>query len=533
DAIFKEITKDTGLTFRHQVALEDDYFMPQIIGSGGALFDYDGDGDLDLYLVNAGGFRHKLPEAVNQLFQRKPDGSFSRVADPGALNQGGFGMGCAVGDIDNDGHPDLLVTNYGPNRLYRNRGDGSFEDVTEGAAIAGDDWSTSAAFFDYDRDGYLDLYIANYLLYDPTRKCHDQAGRREFCGPEAFLGVGDRLYRNQGDATFKDVTSSAGIGRVAGKGLGVMASDLNDDGWIDVYVANDGEANQLWINQGDGTFLDEALLRGVALNMFGRPEASMGVAVGDIDMDGDFDLFMTHLDRESNTFYLNLGQGEFEDRTAGSGLATPSLPFTGFGTIFLDFDQDADLDLFLVNGRVRLGSAVSRTPRPDGHIGPIWDDYAEPNLLFENQAGTFQDVSSRAGRLTSLREVSRSVMAGDLDDDGDLDLVVTNANGPARIFQNRHPGSGRWLQVRVLDPALKRDAIGAKVTVEMQGARLTREVTRSAGYLSSNPPVLHFGLGSAESFQSIQVRWPDGSRERFPGGRANRRIILNKAEGES
>ncbi len=529
--LFTEITSRAGLSFKHNAEYGESFFMPQIMGSGGAVFDHDGDGGLDIYLVNSGHpeTTKNVSSLSNRLFSRDAQGRYrDRTADSG-LGDVGYGMGCAVGDIDNDGDPDLLVTNFGPDTLYRNNGDGTFSDVTARAGIAGSSWSMSAAFLDYDRDGWLDLYITHYVLYEEPKSCLDAAGRPEYCGPKTFFGVADSLYHNQGDGTFEDVSVPSGIAGRSGRGLGVLVYDFDQDGWPDIYVANDGEENNLWINLQDGRFEDQALIRGTALNLFGKPEASMGVAAGDVDGDGDFDLFMTHLNRESNTLYYNIGEGEFEDGSTRSGLAEPSLSQTGFGTGFLDYDHDADLDLFVANGKVRRGASRGEIEVAGGSLSLL--AYAEPNQLFENQGGgRFLDASPAGGNLTGQIEVSRGVMVTDLDKDGDLDLLLTNTNGPARLFSNEAPKRGRWLQIRALDPSLGRDAIGATVIVRQETHSQTRYVTRTLSYLSSTPPIAHFGLSGPQKVR-VTVIWPDGMQEDFDETQVDQSVVLRKGSG--
>ena len=349
---FSDISAASGLTFVHDAGIDGTFFMPEIIGAGVALFDYDSDGDLDIYLVDGGPHdRTERSETMNRLFSQEAGGRFvDRTAESG-LGDTGYGMGTALGDIDNDGDLDLFVSNYGADVLYRNDGGGRFSDITAASGISGDDWSTSACFLDYDNDGWLDLYVAGYVHDRPAKACTDSAGRKEYCGPMTYRGVPDKLWRNEGDGRFANVAESSGIARGAGKGLGVVSADFNGDGRVDIFVANDGEANNLWINQGAGQFEDQALMMGVAYNSFGKPEASMGVALGDLNADGRLDLYVTHLVRETNTLYTGADSG-MQDSTGLTGSGAESMPYTGFGTAFLDADNDGDLDLAVANGRV-------------------------------------------------------------------------------------------------------------------------------------------------------------------------------------
>ena len=347
---FTDITLAAGIDSSHLPGQSGDFFFPDAAGSGGAFLDYDNDGDLDVYLVQPSGQDAAHSTLVNRLYRQDENGAFKEVTDVSGLDDPGYGTGVAVGDVDNDGFVDVYLSNYGPDTLYRNRGDGTFEDISSEANISGDGWSTSAAFCDYDDDGYLDIYVTSYVEYNPAVKCFGQDGTHEYCGPQSFPGEADVLYRNSGDGRFRNVSTSSGIRRVEAPGLGVVCQDFSGDGLPDFYVANDGEANQLWVNQGDGTFSEQSILLGTALNGQGETEAGMGLAVGDIDGDEDLDLFVTHLTDETNTLYLNEGMMGFRDGTAHAGLGQPGLAVTGFGTSLIDFDHDGDLDLAVANG---------------------------------------------------------------------------------------------------------------------------------------------------------------------------------------
>ena len=438
-----------------------------------------------------------------------------------------YGMGAAVADYDNDGDPDLFLTSLGPDALYRNNGDGTFTDVTAAAGVSDPLWSTSAAFLDYDRDGDLDLFVANYLDFAVTdnKVCSDALGSRDYCGPRAYKPVPDRLYRNEGQGRFSNVTEAAGIARADGPGLGVTVGDYNNDGWLDLYVANDAAANQLWINRRDGTFADEGVLSGAALNAAGNPEGSMGIASGDADNDGDEDLFVTNIIGETFALYENDGKANFEDARSRWGVAQPTAAFTGFGTEWLDYDNDGVLDLFATNGAVNVMEAQRRQPSP----------FRMKNLLFHN-GGTrrLANVSGEAGPAFALDHVGRGAAFGDLDNDGDIDIVVTNNNSAVRLLINEAARGAHWAQIRLQQDGGNRDGLGAWIGVERaKQPTLWRRVRTDGSYLSAGDMRAHFGLGSSASVSGVIVRWPDGTRERWAGLEGDRVTTLRRGTGKT
>jgi hypothetical protein len=529
---FVEVAAEIGIDFEHRSGSNGSFPMPAIMAGGLAVFDSDGDGALDVYLVDGG---ERFPSdggeggAPNRLYRQQEDGRFVDATEASGLGDLGYGMGAAVGDIDNDGDLDLFVSNWGRDSLYRNRGDGSFEDISQRAGLSEGGFSSSAVFCELTGDDLLDLYVTRYVDFDPDRVCAAEGGRVDYCGPTHFEGLPDRLYRNRGDGRFEEISAKAGIGAVADAGLGVVCLDFDGDGLSDVYVANDADPNHLWMNRGDGTFVDDAVLVGLAFNRYGVAEAGMGVTAADSDGDNDLDVFVTHLIEESNTWYENRGLAGFDDATALTGLGPASVPFTSFGTAFGDFDLDGDLDLGVVGGGVKKRPSFA-SDRADW----FWRGYAEPNLFFENVGdGRFEEIGAQLGAWAEPVEVSRSLVAADLDADGDLDLVSSQIEGPAQVWRNdTSERVGSWLAIRAIDPqAGDRDAIGARVRVFAGGASRLAWVSVSDGYLSSKPAEVHFGLGDAASVDRIEVTWPGADVESFEGGPVGRRLVLRRGEG--
>jgi hypothetical protein len=514
----------SGIEFVHFNGMSGELYFPENVGSGLALLDYDSDGDLDLYLRQGKMFGpdKKLSDALfpppagsalgDRLYRNElvETGSlrFTDVTAESLSLEDSYGMGVAVADYDNDGWLDLYLTNFDANQLLHNEGNGTFVEVAREADVAVDVWSVSASFFDYDRDGWLDLYVANYVdfNFDTHKPCFTSSSARDYCGPRSYNPLPDRLFRNRGDGTFEDASGVSGTAREFGGALGVTTADFNVDGWLDLYVANDQLPNQLWINQTNGRFVNEAVLAGVAVNMDGAPEASMGVDVADFDGDGDEDIFITHLRRQTNTIYVNEGQGWFSDKTLASGLAAPSFAYTSFGTAWFDYDNDGLLDLLIANGAVQTieSQALANDPYPLHQI----------NQLFRNTGGgRFEDVTAAAGRVFALSEVSRGAAFGDVDNDGDTDVVISNNNGPLRLLRNDLGNRRGWIGVSLYEPALQRHGVGARVAVRLSdGQTLWRRARTDGSYASSNDPRILLGLGDRKVLD-VRVEWTDGTVE--------------------
>ena len=552
---FVEVAAASQLDFVHFNGMSGELYFAEIAGGGVGVFDCDNDGDLDVYLSQGAmlGPGKTLSDALfppspdsppgDRLYMnelRAPGGAlkFRDVTRASGLEATGYGMGVAAGDFDNDGAVDLYVTNLGADQLWRGRGDCTFVDATSKAGLTGAEWSVSASFFDFDHDGWLDLYVGNYVNFSVAnhKACFSTSSARDYCGPRSYNPVPDRLWRNQGDGTFEDVSATSGIAAHFGGALGVVAADFDLDGWPDVYVANDQLANQLWINRGpveDGAvrFSNEAALAGVAVNMDGAPEASMGVDAADFDGDGDEDLFLTHLNRETNTLYVNEGGGWFSDKTLATGLGAPSVAYTSFGTAWLDYDNDGWLDLVIANGAVRIIAELAQAKDPF----PLH----QPNQLFHNLGngadGTvrFEDVTAQSGPAFELSEVSRGAAFGDLDNDGDTDVVIANNNGPVRLLRNDTGNRNTWLGVRLVDPRFRRDAIGARLAVQLAGGHtLWRRVRADGSYAAANDPRILVGLGAEAKVEEVRVVWPDGSEETWSDVPMRSYSALKKGEGK-
>ncbi len=505
---FVDVAQPAGIRFRHYNGASPEKYVIETMGSGAAFLDYDGDGWLDIFLVNGGAVPgHPAPGPVRHaLYRNLGDGKFQEVTEKaGVGGNGHYGMGVAAADYDNDGHTDLFVTAFKRNALYRNRGDGTLEEVTDRAGVSGGKWSSSAAFLDYDRDGDLDLFVARYVDFDFSNNitCGDRARRvRAYCHPDVYDGLTNLLYRNNGDGTFTDVSEASGVAAHVGKGLGVVAADLDEDGWIDLYVANDSVRNSLFRNRGDGSFEEIGVRMGVAYDDGGRPQAGMGTAAGDYDGDGRLDLIVTNLDHEYNNLYRNTGS-LFADVAYATGFGPPSLPFVGWGTEWFDMENDGDLDVLIVNGHVV--DNVQQL-RPDSR-------YPQPKLLFENQGGRLRDVTAGHGAALLTPQVSRGAAFGDYDNDGDVDVLVLNLGGGPELLRNEGGNSGAWISLALEGVKSPRDAIGTRVQATVAGRTLTRYLAGGGSYLASSDHRIHIGLGTTERADRIEITWPSGARE--------------------
>lgn len=521
---FEDVTARVGLTFTHDPGPGGKYFFPEIMGSGGAFLDVDGDDRLDLLLLQNAGPKSA---SKNALFLQTADGKFTDASAGSGLDVPGHWMGCAVGDVNNDGRPDVFVTGFGDARLLLNRGDKTFADVTSAAGVGSPLWGTSATFLDFDRDGWLDLVATHYLDYEPGSDCPGPKGLPDYCHPKTFPGTVTTLYRNQGgaDGRFEEVTLKSGLGRLRGPGLGVVAFDADGDGWVDIFVANDTEANRLWINQKDGTFKDEALARGAAFNGAGQAQGNMGIALADVNADGRLDFFVTHITEEYHTLWRQGKTGSFADKTAEAGLMKAR--GTGFGCVLSDFDNSGRPHLAVVNGRVSRPGDASPTDKFS------FAAYAEKNHLILNDGkGNFRGISASNPAFCGTPNVGRGLAVGDYDNDGGLDLLVTAVGGKAQLLRNVAADRGHWVRVKATDPRHKRDAYGAVVTVRAGGREQLHSLNPGYSYLCSNDPRVHFGLGTAAAVDSVLVRWPDGVREEFPGGPADRTLTLTRGAGK-
>jgi enediyne biosynthesis protein E4 len=520
---FVDRTGAAGITFKHDNARSPERYLIETMGAGAAWIDFDNDGRLDLYLVNSAPTKAYQPrQPLNSaLYHQNADGTFTDVtARAGVAASGLFGMGVAVGDYDNDGFPDLYVIGYGRSILYHNNGDGTFTDVTAKAGVANrGKWGSSGAWFDYDHDGRLDLVIANYLDFTPENNliCVQQ-GQRAYCHPNKYHGQTPTLYHNNGDGTFTDVSRQSRIGSKAGNGLGVVCFDYNGDGWQDVFIANDSMENFLFRNRGDGTFEEVGIESGVALSEEGKAEAGMGVDAADYDGDGRPDLFITHLDLELNRLYRNLGNGSFEDTTYRSQIGARNVRMSGFGTRFIDYDNDGWRDLFLVNGHVL----------DNVHLFHGDTTYEEIKTVYHNRHGSFEDVTAQFGPSLLTPGVGRAAAFADFDNDGDIDVLITNNGQGPQLLVNEGGNQKHWLQLRLVGVRSNRDGIGARVKLRAGGLTQADEAKGGMSYQAAHDPRLHFGLGDATRADSIEIRWPSGVVDRLTDVPADRVVIVKE-----
>jgi len=529
---FEDITARTGLDFIHTAGTN--YFMPDQVGSGIALLDYDGDGRLDVYCLHNASPGVK---ARNQLFHQEEDGTFRDVSEGSGADLGGRGMGAYAGDLNNDGKPELLVTEYGAVRMLLNLGGGRFEELAPAASgVDNPRWAAPAAFVDYDRDGWLDIVVGNYLDYDPTQICHDVQGRQDFCAPKAFPGTVTRLWRNVTGTPgqpprFQETTESAGLTAHPGVALGLVCADFDGDGWVDIFCSDDGRPNRLFINGRDGSFREEAMTRGLAFNAMGATAANMGTSIADVDGDGMWDLFITHLAEEFHGFWKQGPRGLFIDQVAAAGLQTQAWRGTGFGTVFADFNRDGHVDLAFANGLVRRATPGQTPVAPD--VSPWWARYAQRAQVFANDGqGRFVDRSPVNPAFSGQAMVGRSLAVGDLDRDGAPDLLLGNVSGRLRVYRNVAAPAGHWLGLSLVDPSAGgRDAIGAECVVRAAGRSWWGLLQPATSYLVSNAPVIQLGLGAVDRIERVEVLWPDGSKESFSGPPVDQWATLAKGSG--
>ncbi|HXN27117.1 MAG TPA: CRTAC1 family protein [Candidatus Acidoferrales bacterium] len=526
---YVDVGAAAGITFQHDNAASAEKYLIETMGSGCGWIDYDQNGLLDLYLVNGAATRLYTPKRWLQsaLYRNNGDGTFSDVtAKAGVGAEGLFGMGVAVGDYDNDGFPDLYVLGYGRCILFHNNGDGTFRDVTAKAGVenAGR-WGSSAAWFDYDNDGRLDLVIANYVDWAPDNNfwCGDHGpGLRSYCHPDNYHGQAPTLYHNNGDGTFTDVSLRSGVGRKPGNGLGVVTFDYDDDGWQDIFIANDSMPNFLFHNNRDGTFREVGYMAGVAVSMDGTSEAGMGVDAADASGNGRMDLMVTHLDSQLARFYQNMGGEVFDDATLRSKISYATFHMSGFGTRFMDYDNDGWRDVFMADGHIldnieRYRSGVQ---------------YAEPKLMFRNRGrGIFENVSDRLGADFQRPRVSRGAAIGDFDNDGDLDVLLNNNGEPAQLLRNDGGNANHWLEVFLIGTRSNRDGVGARVQLTAGDLTLYEQRKGGMSYQSAQDPRLHFGLGAHVTVDALQIIWPSGVVTKLAGIKSDQIISVREGEG--
>lgn len=528
-ALFTDRAADLGIDFQHETGAAGQLYMPETTGAGVALFDYDGDGDLDLYLVQSG-MLEGSSDLQDRLYRNDlsagEEWRFVDVTRGAAIQAVGYGQGVAIGDVDNDGLPDLFLANLGADQLWVNQGDGTFRDATGTSGLGDEGWGTSAVFFDFDRDGWQDLFVTRYLVWTVAshKDCRFQTGLLDYCKPASYAPTIDLLYRNLGDGKFA-LFGRRELGSLRTNGLGVVVADLNADRWLDIYVANDQLPNALWLNEEGLGFREEALLSGVAVNREGMAEASMGLVAEDLDNDGRIDLFMTHLDGETNTFFRNRGDGIFDDDSQTVGLAAPSLARTAFGVGAIDFDNDSWLDLVMTTGAVH----VDLDQQSRGEALPL----QQTDQMFRNVRGGFSEMSSSAGTDFVIPAVGRGLAVGDLDNDGDADVVINNAQGRPRVLINSTGQDGRWIGVQLQPAVLRLAEEGTPVSRGLDNDRRQVRWTRRGGsFLSSHDDRILFGLGKSSGQDEVRVDWPHRGSQAWRGLRAGLYYTLSAGAGD-
>ncbi len=521
---FRDVTRSAGIDFLHTNGASEQRFFPEIVGSGGLIFDFDNDGWLDVFLVDGGSLADKAvaSRARHRLYRNRGNGTFEDVTGASGIRHRGYGMGACAGDYDNDGLIDLYVTSVGANLLYRNAGRGRFTEVPNAGGANPNLWSTSCAFLDIDRDGDLDLFVTNYV--------DANAGKNEFCGlpgpppvrdychPLIYPPLHSVLYRNSGKNTFEDISTQSGVGSLRGNGLGVAVGDIDDDGWPDVFVANDAMPNFLFHNERNGTFTDVGGLSGVAVASGGKAKAGMGTAFADFSGNGRLGLIVTNHETEMHSLFVNVDGSVFADVTLPTGIGPATRPYVGFGVAFLDYDNDGRLDVAIANGHVMANAALVRAT------------FAQRNLLLRQVDGRFQDMKDRAGPGFAIELVSRGLAAGDIDNDGDIDLLVTNNGAGANLLLNEG-GNGNALLVRAIGTKGNRSGIGARLTLTIGNQRQIREIQSGSSYLGQNDLRAHFGLGSATRSDRLEIRWPSGTTEVIKDLPANHIVTVREGEG--
>ncbi|MGB9469673.1 MAG: CRTAC1 family protein, partial [Candidatus Acidiferrum sp.] len=527
---FEQIPADTsGIHWAHSSGKSEEKFLPETTGAGCAFLDFDNDGWMDIYLVNSGkcDFFNPDPPLRNALYKNNRDGTFTDVTEKAGVAGGGFGQGVAAGDYDGDGFPDLYVTQYGRSILYHNNGDGTFTDVTEKAGVSAPGWASSAVWFDYDNDGRLDLFVGRFVEFSKelNKPCGvNDDGRRHYCIPQQYTPTPSWLFHNNGDGTFTDVSKESGIAGHLGKVWGVVATDINNDGLMDLWVSNDTLADFLFVNQGNGKFQEAATAAGVAFSDSGRPRSGMGVDSADFDGDGWMDLFVANIDREMFAIYRNNHDGTFDDMAIPTGIGKATKYMSGWGLKFFDYDNDGDLDLFLANGN------------PDDLINSLHGEvtYEEPLMLFQHTPKGFRDVSSSSGPIFTHRICARGLAIGDIDNDGAVDVLVSVNNAAPLLLKNTAAAGNHWLGVRLIGKKSNPDAIGARVMYQAGALKRSRMKVGGGSYLSSHDPRIVLGLGAHEKLDWLEIKWPmpGGKTERFTDLPVDRYITIVEGEGK-